>query len=63
MGKIDQADYIVWKTNFGAGGSGAGGATAALGMTSVVPEPAACLIGCTIGLVLVGACRVRFETS
>jgi hypothetical protein len=63
MGKIDQADYIVWKTNFGAGGSGAGAATAALGMTSVVPEPAACLIGCTIGLVLVGACRVRFETS
>jgi hypothetical protein len=46
MGIIDQADYEVWKTNFGASGSGSGAATGA-----AVPEPGT-LVLLVVGLAL-----------
>jgi hypothetical protein len=55
---IDEADYEVWRANFGrtvsAGGSGAGGG--GVGTTSAVPEPASAT------LILAGATAVWFAS-
>jgi hypothetical protein len=49
FGVIDQADYIVWKTNFGQHAGGGSRASAA------VPEPG------TLLLLLLGTVAVRFR--
>ncbi len=58
-GTVTQADYNVWRSNFGAGaGSGSG----SLGEGSAVPEPASAVL-LVFGWIALASCRSRRATS